>query len=197
MHIQNLGYKHTYATNLRWWSDIFCMYWITGEILSGLYSNAVALVLVHVYSVTTPSSGTNQGYPDPNLAVVTGRPHSLLGYLPWHTRLTEIMWGKDLMYYPYVLYAVVWSTLIVSLGVHVQECYSSVCLSVKSHLTSGASICPKILWKYCHVLSRQQRLKKLWGYLCNRSVTESSTHSTEGHRATYSQPFSAESACAL
>jgi dehydrodolichyl diphosphate syntase complex subunit NUS1 len=35
--------------------------------------------------------GTHQGYPDPNLAVVIGTPHSLLGYLPWHTRLTEIL----------------------------------------------------------------------------------------------------------
>lgn len=42
--------------------------------------------------------GTKQGYPDPNLAVVIGTPHSLLGYLPWHTRLTEILWVKKLLY---------------------------------------------------------------------------------------------------
>ena len=58
------------------------------------------------------------------------------------------------MYYPCVLHAVVCSTLIVSLGVHVQECYSSVCLSVKSHLTSGASICPENTLK---ILSRTQQ----------------------------------------
>ena len=32
-----------------------------------------------------------QGYPDPDLVLRFGRVDSLLGYLPWQTRLTEIL----------------------------------------------------------------------------------------------------------
>lgn len=35
--------------------------------------------------------GNRGGFPEPSLAVVVGPPHSLVGYLPWHTRLTEIV----------------------------------------------------------------------------------------------------------
>ena len=51
-----------------------------------------------------------------------------------------------------------------TLGVHVQEdyvsCLLSVCVSVKSHLTSGASLCPENTVTY--ILSGQWRSK----YLC-------------------------------
>ena len=40
----------------------------------------------------------------------------------------------------------------------------SVCLSVKSHLTSGASVRPENSVK-SHILNGQQRSKNLWGFL--------------------------------
>ena len=62
----------------------------------------------------------------------------------------------------------------------------SVCVSVTSNLTLGASLSSKC----CHVLSGQQRSKNRGVFSENRFVAEIQHCSIESHR--YSRPFSAE-----
>jgi dehydrodolichyl diphosphate syntase complex subunit NUS1 len=64
---------------------------VARELSEQVHQHHLAATDVDINLLNNRLTGTNGGFPEPSLAVVVGSPPSLLGYLPWHTRLTEIL----------------------------------------------------------------------------------------------------------
>lgn len=77
---------------LKFLGTIFLQMWFMYDDKNVLNHYWIKWVLIlQTKLITTPCIGT-KGFPEPDLILKFGPVDSILGFLPWHIRVTEIMW---------------------------------------------------------------------------------------------------------